>query len=37
VHPKRGLLAFEELGVLPRFRNILVHDGFKSWLMSANR
>ena len=31
VHPKRGLLAFEELGVLPRFRNILVHDGFKSY------
>ena len=30
VHPKRGLLAFEELGVLPRFRNILVHDGLKS-------
>ena len=31
VHPKRGLLAFEELGVLPRFRNILVHGGFKSY------
>ena len=31
VHPKRGLLAFEALGVLPRFRNILVHDGFKSY------
>ena len=31
VHPKRGLVALEELGVLPRFRNILVHDGFKSY------
>jgi len=31
VHPKRGLVAFEEVGVLPGFRNILVHDGFKSY------
>ena len=29
-HPKRGALAFEGLEFLPRFQNILVHDGFKS-------
>ena len=29
-HPKRGALAFEGLERLPRFQNILVHDGFKS-------
>ena len=30
-HPKRGALAFEGLELLPRFQNILVHDGFKSY------
>ncbi len=30
-HPKRGKEAFEGLGVLPKFKGILVHDGWKSY------
>ena len=31
VHPKRGSIAFDELGLLKHFKGILVHDGFKSY------
>jgi transposase len=30
-HPKRGSEAFEALGVLPAFKGILVHDGWKPY------
>jgi transposase len=30
-HAKRGTQAFEELGVLPAFKGILVHDGWKPY------
>ncbi|MHA6757249.1 IS66 family transposase [Streptacidiphilus sp. PAMC 29251] len=31
VHAKRGVLAFEAMGVLPRFTGIAVHDGWKPY------
>jgi len=31
VHPKRGFEATKEIGILPRFRGIAVHDGLSSY------
>lgn len=31
VHSKRGQLALNEMGILPNFRGVAVHDGFKSY------
>ena len=35
-HPKRGKVAFDDLGVLPFFKGVLISDGWKSyWSYSA--
>lgn len=31
VHPKRGKVAMEEMGILPQFEGISVHDGWSSY------
>jgi transposase len=30
-HAKRGQEAFEQIGILPKFRGIAIHDGWKSY------
>jgi len=36
IHPKRGLEAFEAIGILPRRKGKVIHDGWKSYLQYNN-
>jgi transposase len=35
IHPKRGVAAFEAIGVLPKRKGKVIHDGWKSYLQYA--
>jgi transposase len=32
IHPKRGIIAFEAIGILPKRKGKVIHDGWKSYL-----